>query len=468
MVATQIQACLARSGASLILLASFWPVWCWYAQRTFDKSDEPWGLLALASAAYFVWQAGKESTEGARPRRYTFTSLALLAAYVLTFSIAPHLVQGILLVATLWFWLGGRLTVAWRWAILGLLLLSLPVIPSINFFVGYPMRLLVTQAAQWMLACVGIDAVKDGTLIIIAGKPLSIDAPCSGISMLWVELYTAMVLACHFKLNWVRTAALTCVSLALVLLSNSIRVTALIIFDLLCHLPNSITKLSEYEPAVHVGVGVVAFIAMALATTFIAMKLSARGPKPSTESQVLSSITPLSISRGNVCVTVLTYALCLGATLIPFAAPPTSGVQLPLEEPSWPIEIMGHPVTAVKVLGEERAFAADFPGQMRRFTDGVNSYFVRVVNRETRQLHPSSDCFKGLGYTIKSQPLVVSSDGTRWGSFSAQKGNESYLVMEQIHDTHGHTWTDVSEWYWHALMHENEGPWWAITVAQPR
>lgn len=467
---TQIHARLVEYFSnSLPLLAAFWPVFCWYILRTFDGSDEPWGLLALASAAYFIADSRKGfETSNCRPRRYSVIAFILLAVYALTFSIAPHLVQGIIMVATLWFWFGGMRSVKWRWAILGLLLLSLPIVPSINFFAGYPLRLLVTQVAQLMLGCVGLAATRDGTLLVIGGHPVSIDAPCSGISMLWVEFYTAMVLACYFKLDTKRTSFLSAAAMGLVLLANSVRAVALILFDRIAQNITMTPPLSTYEPTVHVGIGVSTFIATVAASVAISIKLSntERAPQES-DNLAQPRVAALSSSQAPALSSILLYSLCICAATVPLFAHTSNAVQLSMPPPAWPKEILGHPVTAVHALEEEKAFAAEFPGQMRRFTDGSNSYFVRIVNKETRQLHPSSDCFKGMGYSIEPQPLVVSSDGTHWSSFIARKGSECYKIMEQLHDKHGHAWADVSQWYWHALMHETEGPWCDITVASP-
>jgi len=115
---------------------------------------------------------------------------------------------------------------------------------------------------------------------------------------------------------------------------------------------------------------------------------------------------------------------------------------------------------------EENAFAHDFPGSMKRFTDGKNSYFIRAVQRETRQLHPSSDCFRGLGYQIEPHSIVVTPDGNRWGAFEAMKADAHYLVLERIYDQQGNSSTDVSQWYWLACLGKTHGPWLDVTIAQ--
>ena len=133
--------------------------------------------------------------------------------------------------------------------------------------------------------------------------------------------------------------------------------------------------------------------------------------------------------------------------------------------PGWPTKFDGKTLTPLALNKIEQHFASDFPGRIARFTDGQRELIIRWVTEPTRKLHPSSDCFQGLGYTVK--PLAAHRDerNTLWTRFSAAKDNDRLIVLEQIHADSGETWTDVSAWYWSALQHES-GSWWAITVAE--
>ncbi|MEW6730399.1 MAG: hypothetical protein AB1489_03570, partial [Acidobacteriota bacterium] len=53
----------------------------------------------------------------------------------------------------------------------------------------------------------------------------------------------------------------------------------------------------------------------------------------------------------------------------------------------------------------------------------------------------------------------------RWGAFKASGGKETLTVYERIYDQNGNGWTDVSAWYWAAILGKTESPWWAITIA---
>ena len=157
---------------------------------------------------------------------------------------------------------------------------------------------------------------------------------------------------------------------------------------------------------------------------------------------------------------------CAVAALLPFfvARSESSGVGA-VAFPGWPSEFEGKTLTPLPLTAIEQRFNADFPGKIGRFTDGKRELIVRWVTEGTRKLHPASDCFQGLGYSVKPLAMHRDENGSLWSSFAATKGNERLRVYERIHSDSGETWTDVSAWYWAALQH-GEGSWWAITIAE--
>lgn len=158
---------------------------------------------------------------------------------------------------------------------------------------------------------------------------------------------------------------------------------------------------------------------------------------------------------------------CAVAALMPFFSAQTksSGNSGAVLFPGWPAEFEGKTLTPLPLTEREQRFNADFPGKIGRFTDGKRELIVRWVTEGTRKLHPASDCFQGLGYTVKPLAMHRDEKGSLWSSFAATKGNDRLRVYERIHSDSGEAWTDVSAWYWSALQH-GEGSWWAITIAE--
>jgi hypothetical protein len=131
----------------------------------------------------------------------------------------------------------------------------------------------------------------------------------------------------------------------------------------------------------------------------------------------------------------------------------------------WPTHFRDQPLTQLPLSDLEERFARRFPGAIARFTDGRRMLILRQVQRPTRQLHPATDCFKALGYTIDRPRPVVDEQDAQWSCFAAERNGARLRVCERIHDSAGNAWTDTSAWFWAAQY--GGGPWWATTVVEP-
>jgi exosortase len=233
-------------------LVAFWPVWRWYAARVGGSADEAWGLLALACAVYFVW-GGKAASDAARPGLLIPALLVLL--YAASYPFLPPLLRAAVAVTALGCTAsllrsGSRL----HPGTLGLLYLSLPVIPSLQFYGGYPLRALVAGAAAPLLRLGGFVVVQEGTCLNWAGRLIWVDAPCSGVRMLWVGLFLACALACLYELRPSKTLLAVAAAFVVILVGNVLRAAALFYVE---------AGVVEAPPWAHDYVGVVSFAAVA-------------------------------------------------------------------------------------------------------------------------------------------------------------------------------------------------------------
>ena len=82
----------------------------------------------------------------------------------------------------------------------GLMLLALPIIPPLQFYVGYPLRLATAFVSARLLSLHGLSIDAVGTCLDWNGTLIAVDAPCSGVRMLWTGLYLAMGLVLLYTL----------------------------------------------------------------------------------------------------------------------------------------------------------------------------------------------------------------------------------------------------------------------------
>jgi len=252
----------------LLLLAALWPVWQWVAARSLDASGERWGLLPVATAALLLWRQRAEPAASA-PLALPAALLVLYAAAYPFLTPLPRAAIAVSAAAAALSALcfGRRLHLA-LW---GLLLLSLPVTASLDFYLGYPLRALVGAATAALLQMNGFAVVREGTLLNWSGRLISIDAPCSGVRMLWAGLYLAFTLAAFQRLSGAKTALLVSLAVAAVLASNVLRATALFYVE---------AELLRPPGDWHAAVGVAVFLLAAFAVADAARRIGKRANAP--------------------------------------------------------------------------------------------------------------------------------------------------------------------------------------------
>ena len=139
----------------------------------------------------------------------------------------------------------------------------------------------------------------------------------------------------------------------------------------------------------------------------------------------------------------------------------------PHNAPVWPTAFEGRPLYPLALTEQERGFQRGFPGHVARFTDGSHEIVMRSLHRASRRLHPAADCLKAVGYQVTPRPIRVGTDGHYWGCVLAQRPGKSLQVCERIYDGNGNSWSDVSSWYWAAMLGKTNGPWQSMTIARP-
>lgn len=175
------------------LLFALWPHWVWLARRLTEGSDEPWGILALATVAALVF---RDRARLGLPSRNALIGSAVLAVGAAVLEpFVPSLVAAAVAMLALGVFLAGATPQRPAAPLVTLLLLALPIIASLQFYFGYPLRLATAHVAAPLLALAGLDVVARGAAFEFAGRTIVVDPPCAGIGMLWVGSYTAALLS---------------------------------------------------------------------------------------------------------------------------------------------------------------------------------------------------------------------------------------------------------------------------------
>lgn len=228
----------------LALAAALWPVARWYGLRMFDGSDEPYGLIALATLVIVLARGGFDLPRS--ERRWIWAGVILIG-YALLYSVLSPLPRALLAVGALASVLFRRRDAVAQTA---LLILSLPVVATVQFYLGFPLRALAAEATVLALRILHFPVTREGTLLHWRGETVLVDAPCSGVRMLWFGLYFAAALAAWARLDNRRSVIALATAFVLVIAANVVRATALFFKEA------QIVALPEWT---HSGIGLVLF-----------------------------------------------------------------------------------------------------------------------------------------------------------------------------------------------------------------
>ena len=211
---------------------ALWPHGVYLVQRAVDGSDDPLGLLALAAvAALLLWHRRRLRLTPRLP--WLVASMAgAVAANGAWWAGLPALLASLLaalsLVCALLAWWPAAQP---RVALAGLVLLALPWIASLQFYLGFPLRVITAQLSAWGLQLAGFGAARSGASMLVNGQLVIVDAPCSGVQMAWLAYFTACAAAAATGLRdrlFVRRAAWVG---AIVLIGNVLRNSLLVALE---------------------------------------------------------------------------------------------------------------------------------------------------------------------------------------------------------------------------------------------
>lgn len=461
---------LPRWSVLLGLVAVFWPLMPWWAGRSVDGSDGSWNLLAVAALLFLTpWRAFLKPTGETTLIRLCI--ILALALPLLAGGTLPPLAKGMIaagLLAVLWMDTGASPSVAL------LPLLSLPLLATADFYLGYPLRLLVAEGSGILLQIFGWPVDVSGVGLTWEGQQVLVDAPCSGLKMLWFGAWMTLVAGALCRLNWAYLFSLSLTALLLLVGLNTVRATVLFF-------PES--GLLSLSSGWHEAIGGIFFFLAGGGILMAAQKVQqvqlskgifCRAAPPAADcgrvdKTAAGDCRPTDNPARIAKIPLLYLLLCLlgfAATWIPRSGD-ADATASSTAFPGWPHQWEGQEIEPLPLSAKEARFLQGFPGQTGSFSDRDGKWILRWVTEPTRRLHPARHCFAGSGYDIQPRGLVRDGWEKDWGCFEARQSGTAWQVRERITDAAGNSWTDVSAWYWSAALGRTHGPWWVQTRILP-
>lgn len=208
-------------------IAAYWSVWVDYTGRLGRDPDACVHLVAIAVGLIVLWESGGQQRARSVERGGFALSLICMLAFALAYTRVGAMARCALAL------LGVGSFVCWqRGSVrpilgLGLMLLGLPMLSQLESLVGAPLRVSVADTAAALVRISGLSIAADGTRLVWAGGAVDVDAPCSGLRMLWTGALAALVAMAHFRLRARAALSLATGALLLIWSGNVLRCAAL-------------------------------------------------------------------------------------------------------------------------------------------------------------------------------------------------------------------------------------------------
>jgi exosortase/archaeosortase family protein len=256
-----------------LVAAATWDAWRWYVLRIAAAPDEAAALGLTVAFLTAVGLARRAPTRPAPPMPPSFPVwpiAGLLLLYATTYPFLPPIVRAAIAIpATLYCLHVTLMQERPPLAFWGLVALSLPVLPSLQFVLGYPMRIVSATLTVALLRLQGLAIEQQGTFLVWQGETVQFDAPCSGVSMLRAGLLLTLLGATLLRLSPVRMLTALAAALAFAVAANALRAASLFYVE---------AGLIADAPAWwHDGIGLSAFVLSSAATLWLLVRLMPAG-----------------------------------------------------------------------------------------------------------------------------------------------------------------------------------------------
>ncbi|MEO7055869.1 MAG: exosortase Q [Caldimonas sp.] len=444
------------NSAALFWLAAFacalWPTGLWAAARMVDGSDDPLGLAAIAVLLVAVVRLAP-SLQREPSRRWLAVAAFLAVASATVAATGPALLGA--LIAALALAAALRAFMAPGTPALplaGLAVLALPVVSSMQFYAGFPLRVVTAEASAWLLGAAGFSASREGSAMTVDGRLVVVDAPCSGVQMVWMAYFCACTVAWWARLPD-RVFARRVAGVGVIVLAGNVVRNAMLV---------GLEARAAVVPGwLHEAIGAAVLAAVCVAVSILVGRAALAAP--ATGARTGPKRAGSAWRRPLAALLATCAALPLLAAGHGIDRPDASSAVMT----ELPRELDGRPLRPLALGTVEARFAAHFPGRIARLTDERSVVVWRDVTAPTRMLHPAADCYRGLGYRIAEARLERDAEGRLWRTFVARRDGRRIRVAEPIVGRDATAFTDASAWFWAAQLGRSHGPWQAITVATP-
>ena len=329
---------------------------------------------------------------------------------------------------------------------------SLPLERILQRIIGFGLQHLSADGACALLESLFADVQCVGIRILLAGRDVLVDLPCSGVKslMLLCILYTALM--CVFRPPLVKSLLIGIVTLASALLGNMIRITLLSIF---IAYPEKIGGINVMAQPWHDLIGLCCLAIAALPLAFMSGSRNLNQPANKTV-QVYQPI----LVESNALKTWLALAFVgLAAIIIALPHKPLdiSENRSPL---NLPVYLNGHFGQAIALRQMEQDYFTQFGGSVAKMRYGEHKVMLIRTDSPLRHLHAPEDCLVAMGLSVQYEGMAYQTLPTAIYTATEPNGMQ-WRIAVTFYSERGQFTTNISEvvWLWLQQPHTT---WYAL------
>ncbi|HWE19584.1 MAG TPA: exosortase T [Hyphomicrobiaceae bacterium] len=454
----------------------------WLASTWRDPAYDSNGFLVfLAAAALLAWSVSSPVVGYAPSRRgLAFGLIALSATVRLAGQVLAINTVGALCLVLDVYALG---------VLLGLKMRARPISPAwlaVVFAFSLPLERIVQRSIGYLLqqvsavgACGVLGTAYDsvacmGVRIVLAGKDVVVDLPCSGARGLILTLLAFAGAAAVCRPAPLQAAAGFLLALTSALAANVLRITVLAIG---IAEPWRLGGIAVMEQPWHDLIGL-ASLALACAPL---LAWAQRVWRPQCAADASSSSGPAAARSHGLPMVVGLAAFAGALAIVNLPRTPADVAQRYLAV-SLPITLAGHAREPVALNPREQAFFAQYGGAAAKAQYGPHGLLLVRTTSPLRHLHTPDDCLRGIGFRVvylgtEFAPVATAvyrataPDGARYRvevSFVSDRGevtgNVATAVWRWLNGA-ARSWTAVQRISPEDLAEPERGQWTAAVVA---
>jgi exosortase/archaeosortase family protein len=471
---------LAAAAAVLAVDPVRWLVGTWR-----DPAYDSDGLLVfLAAAGLLAWSvAGPVVVRAPRRHRLAFGLIALSASVRLAGQVLAINTVGALCLAVDVYALGVLLAVgararplspAWLAVVFAF---SLPLERIAQRSIGYLLQQVSAAGACGVLGSLYDSVACTGVRIVLAGKDVLVDLPCSGARALLLTLLAFAGAAAVCRPAPVQAAAGVLIALASALAANVLRITVLAVG---IAEPWRLGGIAVMEQPWHDLIGL-ATLALACAPLLAWAQRTWHPQRGGGAAPIMPSIAPLPLRQSRISMSVGLAAFAGAVAVVNLPRTPVDVGQRNLAA-ALPVSLAGYALEPVALEPREQAFFAQFGGTAVKGQYGPHGLLLVRTSSPLRHLHTPDDCLRGIGFRVaylgaEFAPVptavyrAVAPDGARYRidvSFVSDRGEATSNVAAAVWrwlNGEARSWTAVQRVSPEAMPEAQRAQWTAAVVA---